>query len=198
MLRPVIVRQGELFTPRYVDLLVKQLAPHKPLLLTDRSYIDGTDAIELRDQLPGWWSKMELFAPWNEELRPFVFFDLDTYVLDNIDDILSDSGERLLMLRDFYQPTNPASGMMIVPKNTEYIWDCWMHDPMGHMSRFIGAGDQGFLGVFNQGFLQDTYDGISSYKVHGKEKPGGRIVCFHGRPKPHETDGWAGDIWRAI
>jgi hypothetical protein len=192
-----LVRQGDKYSLDYVRLLQQQIGNQAELIcLTDRDCIPGVKAVPLVGNAPGWWAKMELFAPWNAKLRPFLFLDLDTYVLGAIAPVLADPGDKLKMLRDFYNPPDAASGVMIVPKDCSEIYGVWHGDPDGIMSRCKAGGDQQFTGHFCRSFLQDEYPGmISSYKVHSREEPTSPIVCFHGIPKPHEADGWAGDIW---
>jgi hypothetical protein len=48
--------------------------------------------------------------------------------------------------------------------------------------------------------LQEMHPGeFVSYKTHcTKGVPdGARVVCFHGRPRPHEVGGWVKDYWEA-
>lgn len=183
----VLVRQGTKFPKQYVGLF------DDPLTLTDQWDTPGRTR-PLRRLLPGWWSKMELFAPENESIRPCLFFDLDTYVLGDISDLLQPF-EGLGMLRDFNFPERPASGVMFVPRDTDRIWREWERCPQLHMDRAGRKGDQAFIGKFCDWFIQDRFEGIVSYKKHARENPTGRIVCFHGFPKPHECDGWAGEHW---
>ena len=54
---------------------------------------------------PGRWTKMEMFAPWNEDLRPALFLDLDTFLLGNIDEFLMlPNSSGFVMLRDLWHP----------------------------------------------------------------------------------------------
>lgn len=184
-----LVRQGTKYGPRYTELLKEQIKEHSGAevrILGDQE--DATD--ELRCGYQGWWSKLELFAPWNEHLRPCVFFDLDTYILANISDIFFEPDE-LWMLEDAYQKGKGQSAIMIIPKDTSDIWTKWESQDWLHL-----PGDQDFLRLFNPLFIQDYFEGFYSYKADNcQEKPKGRVVFFHGRPRPHETEGWAQEIW---
>lgn len=186
----VLVRQGTKFAPAYVEMF----RALDPLTLTDQSDTPGrTRALIYPWQ--GWWAKMELFSPENKDMRPCLFFDLDTYILSGIDDMLAPF-EGLGMLRDFYRPSHPASGILFVPEDTTRIWDEWIARPQHWMDTNRYGGDQAFLAPFCDWFIQDRFAGIHSYKVAAKHEPCGRIVCFHGRPKPHEVEsGWAKDRW---
>lgn len=185
MERIVLVRQGAVFPTRYVELLTEQ-CPVPPVTLTDMPDTPGKTR-PLKTNLRGWWSKLELFAPWNEDLRPCVFFDLDTYILGDISDIMNNPGEEMFMLRDFNSNVG-ASGMMIIPKKTPVFRSEGLDLTCPH-------GDGGYIRKFPHRYLQDEYDGIVSYKKHARNEPVGRIVCFHGKPKPHQSIGWARDVW---
>lgn len=178
----VLVRQGPKYDKEYVQMLInmgREFAK-EPITLTDQLDTPGKTR-PLQSNLKGWWSKMELFAPWNEDLRPCVFIDLDTYILKPIHDLFFNP-DALWLIRDFYNPDRSNSGVMVIPKKI----DIWGKDFNG----FQGDGD--FLNTLPHKVLQDKFDGITSYKVHNTPS---RIVCFHGRPKPHATTDWARDIW---
>ncbi len=184
----VAVRRGKKFSPRYVELLGEMVFRHagvRLITLTDQDDTPG-DTLPLQTNLKGWWAKMELFAPWNAPLRPCLYFDLDTYILGDIHDLLHDHGGSLAMLRDLLKEKDGASGVMIIPRETE-IWERFIKRP----DTTLKGGDQAFINRFPHRYLQDEYQGIGSYKKGER----GRIVCFHGKPKPHECNGWAGDIW---
>lgn len=198
MRRVVIVRQGTKYGPEWETLIGRMVSEHAE---GARSLICISDQpgpcnvrIPIRRNWPGWWSKLEVFAPWNRFFRPCLFLDLDTYLFDDIQDLLAES-DKFMMLRDFNQPDCGQSSVMLVPKDTDHIWEEFERDPEGHISTFRVTGDQGFLNQFNEGFLQDHFDGIKSYKKHCRVAPLGRIVCFHGKPKPPEIEGWALDVW---
>lgn len=185
----VLVRQGTKFVPGYVKLFDGL----DPVTLTDREDTPGRTR-PLRHSWPGWWSKMELFSPENADLRPCLFFDLDTYVLGDIGDMMVPF-EGLGMLRDFNIPDRPASGVMFIPEDASRIWKRWSASPKAWMRDFERKGDQGFLGQFCDWFIQDRFEGVCSYKRDAREAPAGRIVCFHGKPNPPEADGWAAEHW---
>jgi len=190
-----VVRQGEKYGPEYVDLL-RGMCPGC-VVLTDQSYPD--DGIALKDDWPGWWSKIELFGPRFRKHRPCLYLDLDTYVLGDIRDLLECESDDFWMLRDFNVPSKGQSAVMLLPKDTEPIYERFKRHAEGHMRLHRGGGDQEFLGTFPFRFLQDRFKGILSYKRHKLQlAPEGRIVCFHGKPKPHETEGWARDIWNSL
>ena len=196
MANVVVVRQGDKYSDKYPILLRKQVEQNTTWSVNFHVLGDGEDATDvLVKNWPGWWSKMELFAPWNVDFRPCLFLDLDTFVLGNIDDLVSLVPPRLQMLRDFNNPETGQSAIMSIPQDTGLIWRRFIADPDGWMRRYRGGGDQSFLNRFEFDFLR--FHGIGSYKVDNlQESPGHhRIVCWHGKPKPHECDGWVSEVW---
>lgn len=154
--------------------------------------------IQLRHNLPKWWSKMELFAPNKFTTERILYMDLDTMVVDNIDDILQFSGE-FMVLRDFNTQCELASGI-IAWKNfnprTYQIYENFMEAPQSHMNSF--NGDQDFIRTvkyINPEYIQDSYPNkIISYKrdcTNNSETSiptNSSIICFHGKPRPHQIN----------
>lgn len=181
--------------------------------------LEGTDIDwqPLRSDLPGWWSKMELFRiP-----GPVLYFDLDTVLTGNIDDLCdavqSLDGE-MLMLKGF-RHGDVASGIMGWNGNKLWLTERFLE--ARHSAKFIyikyalrmkmGSiffrGDQEWLSEnLNLRdtpivFAQDVIDGIYSYKRHiarGGLRKNAKIICFHGLPRPHELippPDWMKEHW---
>lgn len=135
----------------------------------------------------GWHSKLEWFAPWNADLRPCLVIDLDTFVFD-LGPILALDPTKLWLIRQFLGTKRLGeSGMFIAPKDCEAIWGA------AQKLKDFDRGDGDFLRQFPHEFIPDHVSGIYSYKAHciGGIPDDARVVCFHGRPKPHEAGGWA-------
>lgn len=193
-----VLKTGGVYNHNHVNSLYKQLMKYgleKYLIcLTD----DPTDikckTYPLTKQdWPGWWSKMEMFAPWNF-LGDFLYVDLDTTFVDHPGRYLA--LKETTVLRDFYKPLrNIGSGLMFIKhEDCNNIWFEFMKDPKKHMQVAGSGGDQMFLNAF---FEKKAIWGkeVVSYKVHcqsngGKVPDGTRIVCFHGVPKPWDVKGW--------
>ena len=173
------VRQGTKYGPEYTRALKSQV-PGFVCLGDDRP---------LRTDFTGWNSKIELFAPWNEDLRPCLFLDLDTYVLKSLAPFATLDHTRFWMINNFNQPQDAESGVMLIPKNVEAIW--------GDRERLRKLRTDGeFFRAFKHARL-NILPGIYSYKLHAKEQPpdNAMLICFHGKPKPPETTGWAKAFW---
>ncbi len=145
----------------------------------------------------GWWAKMNLFAPELKDVRPFLYLDLDTAVLKSLRDLIppEEHQTKFVALRDFYQPTKLASGLMWVP-NTEVIntiYAEWSKNPIASIRKF--RGDQNFIAsvVSADVFWQDISkpDFITTFKPNKKWRVNlpeqSAVVCFHGTPRIPEA-----------
>jgi hypothetical protein len=196
-LRIVLVRQGEVYGPEYGHVLQSQIAEHMPtasvLTLTDQSDTPGQTR-PLAHDLLGWWAKLELFAPNNRELRPFLYIDLDSFVLGDCSWLFG--GSYFRMVEDFNDWVPANSCVMWIPESVDHIWSAFDSDRVAAIKRAGGAGDQKFLGQFCSHLWPPVLSGITSYKQHGKDGPHMALMQFHGRPKPHEIKtGWVADEW---
>lgn len=172
---------------------------------TDRA-LTGPKNIETAPLLhdwPGWWSKLELFRPGLFDDRPVLYLDLDTVIVKNIDHLLKDIGG-LELIRDLGHPKKLATGLMSWQGDQSYIYERYLKE----LSQT--GSDQTWLRTW----LPDTMNGdtrymqdrakIYSYKKHarGRTLPAdAEIVCFHGKPRPHECSegaAWFVENWRSV
>lgn len=173
--------------------MAAQFCGKELLLLTERETTEKVCHVERSHDLRGWWAKLELFSPSFRVYRPCIFFDLDTYILSDVRELLSEPDE-LWLIRDFYQTSRSNSGVMLIPEDTDEIWEKAQNWP--HFNNpTMGDGD--FLTTMPHQRINDRFDGLTSYKIHCQKHPAGKICCFHGKPKPHQADGWAGELWQA-
>ena len=179
------VWSGGAYSVDYVHVLKKQVEAQGHQL-----HVHGYDT-PLETHWRGWGAKIELFAPWFT-YRPCLYIDLDTYILGSLD-IFLDVPTKLSLIRDFNNKNRGNSGVMKIPEDTSTIWSgCQNYDGL--------QPDGNLLNTFPHDYLQDQYPGlIQSYKVHNLQdsKPDCPIMCFHGKPKPAQTTGWAGELWRS-
>lgn len=175
--------------------------------LISHGIIDSIDY--LTHGLPGWWAKVRIFITEG----PVLYLDLDTIITGSLDaiikSILSIRNE-IIMLRGFYRP-DYCSGIMGWNADFSWLYDLYMekylpkakfsnshHAIRMKIDRTQFRGDQEWLQyVFKNDrrqhvlLIQDLVpDAICSYKVHIQETEmvpeGASIVCFHGKPRPHE------------
>lgn len=151
---------------------------------------------------PGWWSKIELFRPGRfHGFDRVVYFDLDT-VIYNLDWVHGLPSDRFAALTDWLEPPWMNSSVMSwEPGNdTDEIYRRFASNPIEYQRIYRRYpdmwGDQGFIQGMLQhvgkpiAYLQDLFPGeFTSFKVHSvPEKQRSSVVCFHGRPRPHEVN----------
>lgn len=199
-----VLKTGGAYTVDYVNRLANAVnrhltLPYQFVVLTDTmvGYNENVHKIvPLKCNLPGWWSKVELHRPDFYPGHQITFFDLDTLILDNIDDIVGYKHE-FSTLEDFYSPGSVASGVMAweqLPAREYY--NQFMANPE-HAMRITTRGDQEWLeGVAcRPAMLQHLFpNAFVSFKKHCTRSSkditvpkGAKVLCFHGTPKPHEA-----------
>ena len=203
-----VLRSGGDYDARYVAALrrqVEQFAPAEPWgwrVHTDM--LDG--AVALTQGWPGWWSKMEVFAPVDSDR---LYLDLDTLVVGPLQPLVdaARAAARFVCLRDFYRPDGYGTGLMWLPAGWgAHVYNKFRGQAAAMMQRF--GGDQNLLeaAVPHAALWQDIAPGrVVSYKplpIPGAflaaAPAGASVICFHGRPRPHELapDNWAARLWR--
>jgi hypothetical protein len=209
MINIVCLKWGTKYGPEYVNRLhaaVKRntTVPFKFWCFTDDATGIVSDvttvALPYADQLDSWWNKLNLFSrdipiiPGN-----WIFYiDLDTLIVDNIDEILSIRSSKMIVLRDFYQGIVKSanlvgSGLMLWRHGRyNHVWDKFIMDPKKHVAKAGTYGDQWWIEqeVTNILFWQDIFpEQVISFKVHCRKglPDRARIVCYHGRPSIPES-----------
>lgn len=191
-----VLKSGGDFDGAYVKVLREAVARHTNIpysfcCLTDVHGEIDCSSIALEDDLPGWWSKIELFRiP-----GPVVYFDLDTTIVGNLDPLFSAvlaARQRMFMLNCF-NPRNLygryASGVMGWNGDFRFVYDDFNLNHM-HMYR----GDQFYIATalstrdIEPDYIQSQIKGIYSFKRHCQDgvPDDASIVCFHGKPRPRD------------
>jgi hypothetical protein len=200
-----VFKTGGDFTVSYVNHIANSIAenvtvPYNFVVLTDHFEGYSTNVhsiVPFEHDFPKWWGKMELFKPNKFDTDKIFYLDLDTFVIDNIDDILQYGG-KFFGLRDFYSQCSLGSGIMCWKNHDARIfqlYEAFMENPTANMNNNTG-GDQQFIrstiGSYIE-YVQDLYPkSIVSYKkdcIDGKKNfsvpDGAKIICFHGPPRPN-------------
>ncbi|MER9165551.1 hypothetical protein [Mesorhizobium sp. M0715] len=98
-----VLRSGGDFEPGDVVRLFNQVSEHLPgakfRCFSDVA-VQGVEVIPLRHGWPRWWAKMELFLP--ELPDDWLFFDLDTSIVDSLADMAEVEGP--VIMRERYWP----------------------------------------------------------------------------------------------
>lgn len=207
-------KSGGDYTLEYVQRLknmVMRNSTQNPRFICLTNENISSDVCETRPlmaNLDGWWSKLELFRG-DMSFGRVVYLDLDTVIIRNIDQLLNldvnfaglrDWGSEPKGMNSSIMAWKPSLGLSFLferfdPNHTP-------RDPAHHWNN----GDQYYISTAlqQQGIpyesIQDLVPGVYSYKKHCRTElpPDARVVCFHGRPRPHEALGtkWVRNYWR--
>lgn len=187
-----VLRSGGCYTPEYVRRLREGVEKHLPVPHTFvcLSDVDVPGRIPLENDWHGWWAKIELFR-----LRGKVlYFDLDTVINGDLTEIAT-YPHKFTMLRDFNRPSFYASGVMAWEGDYSHLYTGFDLERCGKYGRLPLWGDGGYIQDHLMKantpveFFQDLFPGqIVSYKKE-LNRAEARVVCYHGKPRPHET-GW--------
>ena len=181
--------------------------PYNFYCLTDYKNVIGCNVIQLNYGYHGWWSKIELFRVNLFQEERVLYFDLDTVIVENIDDIVQqDYG--FIGLRPFNpikakMPNYTASGMLGF-RNTglSFIHDEFLYQRYSKKYH----GDQDYISdiLLDKSvkfvYWQDIVSGIYSYKRHIYNNNlalfvDARVICFHGKPRPNDlSSGWLEEL----
>lgn len=177
-----VLKSGGCYTPEYVkrlkDGVDKHLKGHHFVCFSDVEV--PCERIPLKRDLPGWWSKLELFTLTGKTL----YFDLDTVITGDLTEI-AEYPHIFTMLSDFYTPERPASGVMAWNGDHSHILEDYDPD-----ESYPGHGDQGYIAtkVTPERFQNILPSQITSRKASHTRNPNERVVCFHGDPRPHSVN----------
>jgi len=211
----VLKTGGEVYNYKYVNNLVDGIKEnltidHEIVCLTDdpKGLSKSIDrVVKFRHNYPKWWGKIELFRPDIFEDRQVFYFDLDTFIVGNLDEIVFYDGE-FCALRDFYHLHSMGSGVMSWHGERVYrLYEDFKSNSNTGMSRFSGVGDQGWIEMYKPSpsdYFQDIFPNqIVSYKAHCIKAnntvnlpKNAKVICFHGKPRPHEINNVLKRYWK--
>ena len=164
MIIATVLKSGGEYAVEHVHRLQGMIYNHIPhsmfVCFTDMD--PCCQIVRLKNNFPGWWSKMELFRM----PGPLLYFDLDTIILKDMQKTISNvDGKAFVILRDFYRgKTNPLamqSSVMYWSGDMSWLYLKYVTDPV-----FVG-GDQEYIEKHVRGaeYWQDFTDAFASYKV---------------------------------
>ena len=214
MITVATVCAGTKYSSDYVERLYQAVTrhltvPHRFVCLTDQPENFSCETLPIPMNLPGWWGKLALFSDVIQ--GRILFFDLDTVITGNIDDFANYQGD-LAIIKPFYRDSGYASGVLnIGPSAHRHVWEQFSQNPQKAVNYCAehadpapwNCGDQRWLEltVPQADYWQALLPGqLVSYKVHchpiNALPQDSRIVCFHGKPDPHEVmDPWIVNNW---
>lgn len=203
MLTVACVCVGDGFADEYVTNLQRAVErnlslSHDFVCLSDRT-IKGVDCRRVADHFKDWWAKMYLFSDYaftpGDEV---IYLDLDTVITGELDSLAALDTD-FAMLSDFLNPKKLASGVMKFRAGEcgDILYD-WLSFGAPRMLQ----GDQMWINMKrpkSDRIQEKLPEYVISYKagfLQNGLKPQNSIVCFHGKPRPHEVDDVMSRYWK--
>lgn len=120
--------------------------------------INTIPLINLIDGAPGYWHKIQLFK---ESINiPSFYFDLDTIIKDNLDQIIFDlKNEKFVMVRSPFKKPYHSSCIMYWNGDYKFIWDRYLKDKEKFNSLYARKIDQNYG---DQLYISDT---VKEYNI---------------------------------
>jgi hypothetical protein len=190
-----VLRSGPEWLPNYVYNFKKGLEknltkPFEFICLSDIE-LTGITTIPLLDIGIGYWSKLQMFRRELGLTEHCLYFDLDTIVKGNIDELIDIiNGESFVMLQDPWKPEQSGSGVMWWSGDYSNLWDEYLtksheewHKLYNEHPRF---GDQGYIiDRVEHTRFQDLLDEPNWFGKFSKKesKPETKVVIFGGRKR---------------
>jgi hypothetical protein len=205
MLRTIVLvlKESKDFSFRDVQLIVRHIRgkwqssiPPRIICLWDKAsqYYDmgNIKLIPLnRTYILGTWARIQLYSPSMEQYKPFLYVDLDTAVIntiENIFDLVKDES-KYITLEDFWQKDQIATGLVWFPKDcekTKKVYNAFTSPKGNRMDAFIRKVCTADL------YWQQLTNTICDFKPKLKGllstlPKEANLVCFHGKPRIFEV-----------
>ena len=173
--------------------------PHRFICFSDVDV--PCERIPLKNNWPGWWSKIEIFSEVFDDT--VIYIDLDTVIAGDISHFAA-FDHQFTMIKDFSTWDIGNSGLMAWKGDYSFLYKTFTENPDKYMIEYRKMprlGDQSFIFEYQKPyhFWQEVFPNqVFSYKKHIMEKPKPedvRVVCFHGEPKGAGSSGWVKEIW---
>ena len=149
--------------------------------------IGDIEILPLRSDLPGTWSRIQIYSPEMEKYRPCLYIDLDTAVINSLEKLIDSIPDetKFITLEDLWQKKRMATGIAWIPAQSEKIskiYSSFRGSTGSRLDRYLREVVQPDL------FFQDITNGIGDFKPNRRtlmrDLPSGiDVVCFHGKPR---------------
>jgi hypothetical protein len=174
--------------------------PHQFVCLSN-VHVKGVGCIPLEDDLPGWWSKIELFK---HDFGRTLYLDLDTLPVGSLDEIVNYPAEIAFspphhVLVGQPEPTKrpglniryQTSCMVWTPPAGVEIFKCFHESTMRRLN-----GDQDWIAELNPGYALMPKEWFGKIK-HCPDGPKHDMkVVFGGAVKNDDSNyKWVKDVW---
>jgi hypothetical protein len=195
----LVLRSGGDFSLRDVQLISRHIngkwkSSTRPRIIclwdkaSDNYKIDDFEVMPLKNTFRGTWSRIQLYSPEMEQYRPFLYVDLDTAIINSLENIfnLIKNEFEFITLEDFWQKDRLATGLVWFPKDSSKVQMIYKH--------FKGeAGSRMDNYIRNIIHTPDRYFQQLTSTIHDfkPRKSGGittipegtDVICFHGKPR---------------
>jgi hypothetical protein len=213
----ICLKWGEKYNSDYVNRLYHAVKRNTTISFKFHCFTDDPSEINseiIIHELPyknieSWWNKLYLFSdeidiPQGDKI---FYIDLDTLIVDNIDDIVSHDDKKIIVLKDFLNGIAATAGemgsglMSWRHGDYTYIWTKFINDPNQAIKSVEPFGDQQWIDqcVKDRSYWQEIFpDRIVSFKVHCRSglPENASIICYHGKPNIPESATFKGKIWK--
>lgn len=198
----LVLRSGGDFAIRDVELIARHIqgkwqSPIKPriICLWDKASqhydLGNFELLPLSNTYPGTWSRIQLYSPEMDQYRPFLYVDLDTAVVNSLEQVFASITDPSLFitLEDFWQRGSLATGLVWFPKNcekTKKVWESWKMPVGRRMDNYIRSV------ISADTYWQKLTNSIYDFKPRRggllqKVPEGASLICFHGKPRIFEA-----------
>jgi|TARA_Y100000310_G_scaffold155220_1_gene154696 lipopolysaccharide biosynthesis glycosyltransferase len=175
---------------------------HQFICLTDKPHlhkIEGIQFIQAPVAIIDSWCKLSLFVPQLEDSfqGKALYLDLDVVITNKLDKIVKEADtKKFTIIDDWWRPTYNSSIMIWEMGKWNKIYTKFKPSDMVRLK-----GDQDLISEVLDESEVNTFGKIDvqSYKANKlaeKFNPQTKIVVFHGKPKPHQVDGWVNNYWK--
>jgi len=180
------------FTDRFSELVKREEIEYHPL---------PQDVVNWKGNL----TKFYVYCPNNGLSGRIIMIDLDTVIVQNVDEMLSYNGDWCGIQAMNSRRHHIGGGLVSFDHSKwAWLWEMVKNQPEKWAQRTNGNERFVYKKVLVAPDLwQNLYPGqIVSYKKHvrrknGRVPEGVYLVAFHGRPRPHEVDScWICQYWR--
>jgi hypothetical protein len=212
MSEPIIacVRTGTAYGFEYVTKLRNMIWRHmrKPytiVCLTDQpDRCEGVTFIDVAEiNLPGWWSKLLLFAPDWRGTSKVIYFDLDTVIIGDISPLAGVPGEFAILKSPVpvaYPCKYNSSVMVIGGGMAGFVWSSFDRRRDALMTTHAHYGDQAAIEeLYPDAQLLNSLlpDFFCNYRHLTMHQPIASVINFGGTNKPANCPiPWVQEAWR--
>lgn len=196
----IVLRSGGDFSFKDVTLIINHInlkwkSEERPQIIciydkaTEEYDLGNFKIIPMTNELPGTWSRIQLYSPEMEKYRPFLYIDLDTAIIQTIENIfdLVKNPKHFITLEDFYQKGQLATGIVWFPaecKGLNAVWKAFKKEGVkgNRMDYFLRKH------IKQDAFWQDLTESIVDFKPKASQllselPENTNLVCFHGKPR---------------